>query len=396
MGPEPVGRSITSAELLAVGTELTTGETRDTNSGDLARELTGLGVEIGRIVALPDDLGVVTDAFRAALSRSDLVLSTGGLGPTPDDLTREAIAAALGETAVVDPDIEVWLRDLFERRGLPMSKHNRKQAWVLPGGSALPNPNGTAPGWWVERDGRVIVALPGPPREMRPMWEAEVLPRLRERGLGADWASRTLRLTGIGESALADLIGEEALRRPNPVIATYARADAVDVRVSAVGTVDASADELVASALRLLDVELADFVFGHGEETWADALGLRLAGRTLASVEVGTGGSLAALLGNAPFLALAEVAGRVSAGQPRDEGQTLAGEAERIRARAGASVGLAVGAAERGGDTAVTIAISDGQTTTTAERTCFPGGPDGRRRAALVACAELWRWLAPD
>jgi nicotinamide mononucleotide (NMN) deamidase PncC len=137
-------------------------------------------------------------------------------------------------------------------------------------------------------------------------------------------------------------------------------------------------------------------VFGHGEETWADALGLRLAGRTLASVEVGTGGSLAALLGNAPFLALAEVAGRVSAGQPRDEEQTLAGEAERIRARVGSSVGLAVGAAERGGDTAVTVAFSDGQTTTTAERTCFLGGPAGRRRAALVACAELWRWLAPD
>ena len=162
-----------TAELLSIGTELTVGETRDTNAGDLARELTERGVIVNRITALPGrprggDGGV--RAMRSA--RVDLVVSTGGLGPTPDDLTREAIAAHLGETPTVDPALEAWLRELFERRNLPFPEANRKQAWLIPSAEAIPNANGTAPGWWVARpDGKVVVALPGPPREMRPMWD---------------------------------------------------------------------------------------------------------------------------------------------------------------------------------------------------------------------------------
>ena len=201
-------RPVHTAELLSVGSELTVGETRDTNSGELARALTDAGVEVLRITALPDDLATVTDAFTSALGRADLVASTGGLGPTPDDLTRESIAAALGETPTVDPDLEAWLRDLFERRSLPFPEGNLKQAWTTPSTTPIPNANGTAPGWWSEtRDGRLIVALPGPPREMRPMWDGWVLPRLAERGLGRPIASVTLRLTGIGESAIADRLG---------------------------------------------------------------------------------------------------------------------------------------------------------------------------------------------
>ena len=232
----PAGRRLEIAELLSIGTELTTGETRDTNAGELARSLTEAGLEIGRLTALPDRLEVVQGAFRAALERADLVVSTGGLGPTPDDLTREAIAAVCGETPVVDAALETWLRGLWARRGIPFPAINLKQAWLIPSARAIANPNGTAPGWWVDRpDGRVIVALPGPPREMRPMWHDEVLPDLRRRGLGTDRVVRTLRLTGIGESVVADRLGETLLRRANPEVATYARADAVDVRMSAVG-----------------------------------------------------------------------------------------------------------------------------------------------------------------
>ena len=217
-----------------MGAELTVGETRDTNSGEIARSLGESGVGITRINVLPDRLRVVASAFRAALGRADLVVSTGGLGPTPDDLTREAIARVLGETPTVDPDLEAWLRGLWTRRGLPFPEINRKQAWLIPSARALPNPHGTAPGWWIDRpDGRVVVMLPGPPREMRPMWFERVLPDLRRRRLGSGLLSRTLRLTGIGESQVADLLGEARLRRANPEIATYARADAVDVRLSA-------------------------------------------------------------------------------------------------------------------------------------------------------------------
>src|SRR6188472_3387329 len=215
---------VSTAMILAVGTELTTGSTRDTNSGELAKELTDNGVRVLRTVALPDDLAAVTSEFQRALGDADLVVSTGGLGPTPDDLTREAIAAACGETPEVDAGLEAWLRDLWSRRGMPFPELNLKQAWLIPSATALPNPNGTAPGWFVDRpDGRVIVALPGPPREMRPMWSDHVLPRLHEGGLGAEVASRTYRLAGIGESQVAERLGETILRATNPIVATYAR-----------------------------------------------------------------------------------------------------------------------------------------------------------------------------
>ena len=180
-------RPLLSAELLSIGSEITVGETRDTNAGDLARSLSGIGIVVRRIQALPDDLDAVSGAFADALERADLVISTGGLGPTPDDLTREAIAAVVGEKPTVDPDLESWLRGLWSRRGMTMPDMNLKQAWLIPSAEALPNANGTAPAWWVSRpDGRLIVALPGPPREMRPIWSEQVLPRLRERGAGGE------------------------------------------------------------------------------------------------------------------------------------------------------------------------------------------------------------------
>ena len=228
-------RPIRSAVLLAIGSELTVGETRDTNSGELARFLAEAGVDVAWISALPDRLETVTSALANALVAADAVITTGGLGPTPDDLTREAIAQVCREVPAVDPHLATWLRHLFERRDIPFPETNLKQAWVIKSSTAIPNDRGTAPGWWVDRpDGRVIVALPGPPSEMRPMWQGWVLPRLEKRGFGQERITRTFRLTGIGESAVADRLGEELLRAQNPIVATYARADAVDVRVSAV------------------------------------------------------------------------------------------------------------------------------------------------------------------
>src|SRR5204863_6489071 len=140
-----------------------------------------------------------------------------------------AIAAVCGERPAVDPDLEAWLRQLWARRGIAFPELNLKQAWLIPSSSALANPNGTAPGWFVSRpDGRVIVALPGPPREMRPMWSDEAVPRLLALGLGAPVSSRTYRLAGIGESQVAELLGEAMLRATNPIVATYARVEAVD------------------------------------------------------------------------------------------------------------------------------------------------------------------------
>lgn len=376
-------RPILTAVVLAIGSELTTGSTRDTNSGDLATELTAWGVEVDRLTALPDRLVIVREGFQAALARADLVISTGGLGPTPDDLTREAIAAVCGVEPAVDPTLELWLRDLFERRGLAMAEANLKQAWLIPGAVGLPNTNGTAPGWWVDLpDGRVIVALPGPPREMQPIWRESVLPRLKERGLGQEMAAETLRLAGIGESALADLIGDAILRAPDPEVATYARADAVDVRISALGD---GAGDRVRSMVAHLEPLLEGWVFARGDATWADALEHRLAGRTLAAVEIGTGGHLAAMLGIRSWFVRGEVL--------PDGRYDLRSESVRVREIDAADVGLAVRSRERSSDTSVSVAIAIGARVTRRTRTAFLAGDEGRRRAPLAACAELWREL---
>jgi nicotinamide-nucleotide amidase len=407
-------RRLLTAELLSIGSELTVGETRDTNAGELARSLTGLGVRVTRLTALPDDLDQVTDAFATGLGRADLVVSTGGLGPTPDDLTREAIAAATGETPQVNADLEAWLRELWARRGMPFPELNLKQAWLIPSATALPNPNGTAPGWLIDRpDGRVIVALPGPPREMRPMWADHVVPRLQRDGLGAEVASRTYRLAGIGESQVAERLGDAFLRTTNPIVATYARVEAVDVRVSAVAAGGQTADELVEAAAAVVLDQLGDHVWATGETTWSQALGARLGelSWTLAVVEIGTGGSLDALLGDEAWLRFDEsIASESPAAQahggdgphgnddphadddPRP-GDELEAFARRARELGGADVGIAVRARPRTGDTAVSIAIVTPLGERRVRRLVFLTGPMGRSRAALAAAAILLETL---
>jgi nicotinamide-nucleotide amidase len=384
-----------TAELLSIGTELTVGETRDTNAGDLARDLTRRGVVVGRIAALPDDLATVTTAFGEAIERADLVVSTGGLGPTPDDLTREAIAALVGETPAVDPALEAWLRALFERRSLPFPEANSKQAWLIPSAVAIPNDNGTAPGWFVTSpDGRIIVALPGPPREMRPMWDGWVMPRLLDHGLGRPIASVTLRLTGIGESAIADRLGSLLDAGSRPMVATYARADAVDIRIWAHDEPDDAAPG--SAALAVAEVEnrivgmLGDHVWARGETTWPAALREALEARDwrLAAVEVGMRGALLALLGEGLGERLAFGEALLARPEPHDAHRaTLEHLAERARELGPAEVGIAAEARERGGDTAVTVAVVTPEGAQRETRVVFLSGALGRGRAATATAA---------
>jgi nicotinamide-nucleotide amidase len=417
MADDPARRPLLTAELLSIGSELTVGETRDTNAGELARGLTIRGVSVGRLTALPDRLEAVTDAFRAGLERSDIVISTGGLGPTPDDLTREAIAAALGEEPEVDPAIEAWLRDLWRRREMPFPEMNLKQAWRIPSAEVLPNPNGTAPGWYVRRsDGRIVIALPGPPREMRPMWRDEALPRLEAAGLGADVAVRTYRLAGIGESQVADRLGETLLRSVNPVVATYARVEAVDVRISATGDGTTSAEELVETAARAVLGLVGDHVWSTGETTWSGAIGDRLVelGWTLAIVEIGSAGQLASLLGDTPWLRFSEslaadAPGAIAHGEEDDRGnpgdevsdrpsspEALERYAARARELGGADVGLALRARPRHGDTVASVVVVTPTGVHRQRRLVFLDGANGRSRAGLAAAAILLEALRTD
>ena len=363
-------RRILTAELLSIGTELTVGETRDTNAGELARSLTDIGVEVGRIQAVPDDL------------------------------TRESIAAVTGEQPTIDPALEVWLRGLWSRRGMPFPEMNLKQAWLIPSATALANDNGTAPAWWVERpDGRIVVALPGPPREMRPIWKDAVLPRLQALGAGRDIVHRTFRLAGIGESQLADMLGEDLLRATNPIVATYARADAVDVRVSAVGG-DAAEGGLPARSLVDAAAEhvlglIGSYVWAEGETTWPDAIGAALDARgwTLACLEVGTGGSLGTLLGDRPWLAFSEsLAPGVPGASAHADGRTMAGLEALVRRAmtvGGATIGVGVRSRPRNDDTAVSIVVVGPDGIHRERRQVFLGGANGRSRAGLAAAAVL-------
>ena len=288
------------AEILSVGTELLLGHITDTNAAYLAQQLTGLGIDLYYVSQVGDNLDRLTETLRRARERSDLVITTGGLGPTEDDLTREAIAAVLGETPRVDPALEVELRAFFSGRDIAMPERNVKQAWVLPSVTPLANPIGTAPGWWTERDGKLIVSMPGVPYEMKRMWEREVVPRLRPR-TGAVLFTRLLRVAGLGESTVEERI-QPLLASANPTIATYAKADAVDVRISAKAATAEAAQALVAQMEAQARAALGAHVFGVDDDT-PQSVALRLLierGLTVATMESITGGLVANLFTDVP------------------------------------------------------------------------------------------------
>jgi nicotinamide-nucleotide amidase len=292
------------AEIVSVGTELLLGQIVDTNAAWLAERLAPLGIDLYWISQVGDNLGRLTEVFERALRRSDLTIVTGGLGPTEDDLTREAIAAVLGEQMTVVPELEADLRAFFARRGVPMPARNIKQATIIPSGRPLRNPIGTAPGWWVERDDHVIVAMPGVPHEMRRMWQEEVLPILRQRMGTAAIVSRTLKVLGPGESAVEEML-QHLLASPNPTVATYAKPDGVHVRVTAKGSSDDEARALVAAMEAEVRAALGHHIYGVDDETIAEVVSRLLLERdlTVATIEAASGGMLASVIAEAALSA---------------------------------------------------------------------------------------------
>jgi nicotinamide-nucleotide amidase len=300
------------AEILSVGTELLLGHITDTNATYLAQRLAALGIDLLYVSTVGDNLGRLTEAVQRAWERSDLTVITGGLGPTEDDLTREAIAATLGETPTVDDNYLVRLRAFFASRGVVMPERNVKQAWVLPSVTTLANPVGTAPGWWAERDGKGIVAMPGVPHEMTRMWEREVAPKLRARSDSALY-TRILRVAGLGESTVEERLGA-LVRETNPTVATYAKRDAVDVRVTAKATTEGEARAQVDAMDARIRAELGESVFGVDTDTLASVVLKVMTERELllGVMESCTGGLLASLLTDTPGSSLAFRGGLVS------------------------------------------------------------------------------------
>lgn len=289
------------AEVIAIGDELTSGQRVDTNSAWISRELVDLGVRVLYHTTAADDLQACSDAFRQAIERTDLVISTGGLGPTADDLTRDAIAAASDCELLLDEEVLAHIENMFTSRGRQMAPANRVQAMFPIGSSAIPNPHGTAPGIDFDYssgndDSARIFALPGVPAEMREMWTATVVPALRKAGAGnRTTRHRRLKCFGIGESDLERMLPDLIRRGREPAVGVTVHRATITLRVTATADTPELCDALMQPTVDTIHECLGELVFGYEEDELQHAVARMLdeRGLTLATVEVGTKGTVA-------------------------------------------------------------------------------------------------------
>ena len=281
------------AEIMGIGTELLMGELTDTNSSWIASRLPALGIELQWVSIMGDDLPKLTEAFKRGMERSDIIFTTGGLGPTQDDLTRESIAAAFGETPVVQQEVVENLERYFAARGTPMPQHNLKQANLIPSAKWVINKNGTAPGWWAERDGKIIICMPGPPGENHSMWEEQVEPELAKLIEDEVTITRNIKTMGMSEGAVDEVISE-FFGIENPYLGIYSKADGIHLRVIARAKDSRSAQAMIQPVEQAIHERLGQYVWGYDDETPEQSAGKSLTekGLTLAVMEMCTGGAL--------------------------------------------------------------------------------------------------------
>ena len=278
---------------MGIGTELLMGELIDTNSSWIASRLPALGIELQWVSIIGDDLLRLTEAFKNGMKRSDIIFTTGGLGPTQDDLTREAIAAAFDETPVIQQEVVDKLERYFAARGTPMPQHNLKQANLIPSAKWIVNNNGTAPGWWAERDGKIIICMPGPPGENHSMWEEQVEPELAKLIEDEVTITRNIKTMGMSEGAVDEVISE-FFGIENPYLGIYSKADGIHLRVIARAKDIQSAQAMIAPVEQAIHERLGEYVWGYDDETPEQSAGKSLTekGLTLAVMEMCTGGAL--------------------------------------------------------------------------------------------------------
>jgi nicotinamide-nucleotide amidase len=342
----------------------------DTNSTYIARRFLDIGLDLYFITSAGDNEERVSQVIEAALHRSDIVVTTGGLGPTVDDVTREAVARATGRSLVLDEDLASSIADFFAQRGYHMSDNNRRQARIPEGAIPLPNPVGTAPCFIVEDARGVVISLPGVPREMKYMIEHAVLPYLRDRfDLGQIIKSRTLRTCGIGESTLDSHVGDLETS-VNPTVGLAAHPGQSDIRITAKADSEAEADAMLAEMETRIRERVDEFIFGVDDDRLESVVVDLLLERslTIAIAEINASGLLASWFSDADpegrsfkgAWVLPEVGDWMSGNEwspppePRGQAQYLA---RSVRASAGSSLGLAI--VNRGPDEAF-IYVVDG------------------------------------
>ena len=281
-----------SAEIIAVGSELLTPSKTDTNSLWLTEKLNDIGIEVKLKTIVGDDRQRLEETIRDALRRSDIVIATGGLGPTEDDITRAVSAKAVGRELVFHEELVDDLRERFKRWGREMPEINKRQAFVIAGAKILPNPNGSAVGMSVEIGEKFFVVLPGPPRENQPMFEEHVLPKLREAAGEIFVKRRILRVSGMGESAVDEAIAPIYKEYENPQTTILFNRSEIEIHLRAQNKTEAEADVLLEEVARKIHDKLGAAIFALNGETLEEVIGKLLTEnkKTLSVAESCTGG----------------------------------------------------------------------------------------------------------
>jgi nicotinamide-nucleotide amidase len=405
-----------NAEIVSIGSELLLGQIVDTNASWIAQRLAEAGVNLFYKTTVGDNMDRMVEVLDRALDRSDVVVTGGGIGPTQDDLTREAIAKVTGRKVVTDPGSLLELRERFQKRGFILTKNNERQAQIPDGAIVVRNPNGTAPAFIVETDRGVTISLPGVPFEMKWLVENEVIPYLREKfGLTQMIHYRILKVADLGESAVDDRIGHLIAESANPTVGVLAHPGQVDVRIAALAKSIDEANGLI----DVVDTEvrelLGDHIFGVDDETIESVIGKLVAESkvTVATCEDLSGGAVAAAIQEAAgpaFLesaiantndALEKIARAGGENPPFEDGaERAAALARAIRQTSGATYGIAVHGVEEGdqrtenlgrGETYIVVSGPNGERARHV-RSAGRGAPD-RRRAAMGTLSLFRREL---
>jgi nicotinamide-nucleotide amidase len=350
-----------NAEIIAIGSELLTPSRVDTNSLYLTEQLNSIGIEVELKTVVGDNEHRLEQLLKEAVKRSELVIATGGLGPTEDDVTKKVVSRVVKKQLVLEQRILERIQARFRNRGLEMPANNARQAFVLLGSKILENPVGTAPGLWIEYEGCHILLLPGPPRELKVVFEEACMPRLTELSGGIRLFTQVFKATGLTESKLDEMIAPIYTPYKNPATTILAGAGEIQVHLTGKGKSEEEAKKVVTELADRIEFTLGDFIFSRGEESLEQIIGYYLMMRqmTLAVAESCTGGLVSQRLTSVPgssdyFLCgvtcysnaskidlagipplLLEMNGAVSA-------EVAKGLAEGIRMKTGATIGLGI------------------------------------------------------
>ncbi len=406
-----------NVEIVSIGSELLLGQIVDTNSAWISQRLAENGANVYYKSCVGDNLNRMTEVLRIALERADVVITGGGIGPTQDDLTREAVADVFDVDVVTDPDSLTELHERFQNRGFILTKNNERQAQIPDGATVIRNPNGTAPAFMVESDKGTIISLPGVPFEMKWLITNEIIPYLQDKyDLGETIHYRVLKVADLGESAVDHLIGHLIAESSNPTVGVLARPGQVDVRIAArAPSVDAAKELILPMEHQVRDL-LGEHVFGVDEETIESVIGAMLREReaTVAVYEDLSAGAVSDSMRTAAgdrfleaIVANTDLPGDRLIGA--QNGNEISGEqraialARAIREHSCASIGIAVhGITESAetensavnlgrGDTYIVICDAE-KTEVRHVRSAGSGAPD-RRRAAMYAFGTLRQHL---